>query len=203
MAKTAAELMAELLKDKDFQLKKQEKEEKLAQLEKELEKDEKSIVEDLKKVGVTVGSVWDLVNTDKSYTNAIPVLLNHLEFQHHPRTLAGIARALAIPETNNVEASWTKLLELYLEETPDEEIVKPELRGFKEGLAVALSFLVNENRLDEYMNILKDIRHGESRIILVEGLSSFLNHSKVDNFLKGIKKDKLFGSIAKEILKGK
>lgn len=45
----------------------------------ELSAIERELVFDLKANGVTVASVWDLVNTNESYANAIPVLIEHLE----------------------------------------------------------------------------------------------------------------------------
>ncbi|MBW7877198.1 MAG: hypothetical protein H3C47_14555 [Candidatus Cloacimonetes bacterium] len=40
-------------------------------------------------------------------------------------------------------------------------------RNFKDGLACALFDLVSKKTMDEYISLLKDKRHGKSRILMV------------------------------------
>lgn len=64
--------------------------------------EEEAMVTDLAKVGIEVSSVWDLVNTDKSYPAAIPTLLDHLHRPYHMRIRNGIIRALTTREARGV-----------------------------------------------------------------------------------------------------
>jgi len=201
MAKTAAELLAELSKNKKYQKVKKNREERVKSLEDRLKADEESLLDDLKSAGMHVQSVWDLVNTDSSYEKAIPVLLQHIEKKHHPKTLAGIARSLAVPEATGNPNTWNILYDLYLKTASDESIEIPELRGFKEGLAVAISFLFNEHQLQDVISLIKNDIHGESRVLLVEGLKRYKDLPEIVKFLKALRKDdNVLKKIAKEVL---
>ena len=68
-------------------------EERWKAYEDELRRSEEPLVEALREVGVSVTSVWDLVNTREPYPNALPVLIKHLTGDYHPKVLANIARA--------------------------------------------------------------------------------------------------------------
>ena len=78
MRKTAAELS----KDKKYQVKKKNREEKVKSFEDRLKADQASLINHLKDVGIYIESVWDLVNKNSSYKEAIPVLLQHIALVH-------------------------------------------------------------------------------------------------------------------------
>jgi hypothetical protein len=63
---------------------------------------EKPIVDDLAKAGVRVSSVWDFVNTDKSYARAIPTLIKHLDRADNERVYESLVRALTTGEARGV-----------------------------------------------------------------------------------------------------
>ena len=202
MAKTAAELLAELSKNKNYQKAQKGREERVKSLEDRLKADEEPLLDDLNSVGIHVKSIWDLVNTDSSYEKAIPVLLQHIKKEHHPKTLAGIARSLAFPEATGNPNTWIILYNLYLKTASDESIEIPEQRGFKEGLAVVISFLVNEHQLQDVLSLIKNDVHGESRVLLVEGLKRYKDRPEIIKFLKSLQKDdKALKKIAKEVLR--
>ena len=200
MGKTAAELLAELSKNNKYQEEKRDREERVKSLEKRLKADEAPLLDDLKSVGIHIKSVWDLVNTDSSYEKAIPVLLQHIEKGYHPKILAGIARSLAVPEISGFKNAWNIIYKLYLKTASDESISMPEMRGFKEGLAIILSFLFNEDQIQDVISLIKDRNHGESRVLLVDGLKKFRDRPEVIKFLKSLRKDKVLKIIAKEVL---
>jgi hypothetical protein len=54
------------------------------------------LVEALNDSSLAVKSVWDLVNTKRAYTEAIAILVAHLEHQYPYRIREGIARALTV-----------------------------------------------------------------------------------------------------------
>lgn len=64
--------------------------------------EEEPIIADLAMSGFEVGSVWDLVNTNKTYPTAIPVLLDHLRRSYHARIREGIIRALTVKEAKGL-----------------------------------------------------------------------------------------------------
>jgi hypothetical protein len=73
---------------------------------------EQPIVADLRAAGVSVDSVWDLVNTSEPYPNALPVLIEHLERGGYPdRVVESLGRALAVKPA---VAFWRRLKALYM-----------------------------------------------------------------------------------------
>ena len=64
--------------------------------------EEEPMIADLAVAGFEVGSVWDLVNTNKSYPAAIPVLLDHLRRPYHERIRNGIIRALTVKDAKGI-----------------------------------------------------------------------------------------------------
>jgi hypothetical protein len=90
-----------------------------------LRKDEEPIVNDLRKLGLNVDSVWDLVNNKPSlflkqkftgnYSKAYSTLVKHLEFNYHPKTIEGIIRALTEKQAKDIATN--KILELFDKES--------------------------------------------------------------------------------------
>jgi len=155
MAKTAAELMAELANDKQHQAKKAENERKTDELKNICERDEKDLVRDINNNGFSIKSVWDFVNSQNDYFDAIPVLINHLKIEHHPKILAGIARSLAVPQLADNDELWLILVGHYRSISSDKQIEKPENRGAQEAIAVAIEALANSSRVDELEKLIK------------------------------------------------
>ena len=124
---------------------------------------EQPLVEALREVGYRVESVWDLVNTRARYPSAVPVLLEHLQRAYPPDVLAGIARALAIPEAR---FAWPLLRKLYMEAS---DAAPYEL---KSAFACALSGAADDEVLDDMADLVRDTAHGASRILLLANLAS-------------------------------
>jgi hypothetical protein len=178
-------------------------EEKQKAYEEKLTRDEEPLVKALEKVGVSVSSVWDLVNTSVPYPAALPVLIEHLSGNYHPKTLAGIARALAVRDPFAIEHAWPVALDLFLRTKADELVQEPEMRGFKEGLAVALSALCTEERLPQVFDLIRDPRHGGGRAPLIHGLRRFRKNEEAKKFLEILSNDPYWGDLARKILKGR
>ncbi len=61
--------------------------------------DSKVIQTELEKVGIHIDSIYDLVNTSESYTEAIPILIDLVQKEFpNKRIQEGIVRALTIKE---------------------------------------------------------------------------------------------------------
>lgn len=147
MSKTAAELMAELAKNKEFQIRKGRKDEHFAVLENKYTNDEKMLVEELNEAGFSVSSVWDFVNSKNDYLRAEPILVNHLKVYHHPKILAGIARSLAVEEFSSNDELWCLLVDLYKKTPSDSNLAIPEERGLQTAIATALACLATQKRV--------------------------------------------------------
>jgi hypothetical protein len=129
-------------------------------------KDEISLLADLKKGGCEVNSVWDLVNTNAKYPNAIPVLAAHLEIPHLDRVIAGIARALAVKEAQHL---WPLLASKY--KSASEGVGDDGYPLWaKDGFAVALAEICTADTLPEMIELVSDKANGESRVLLLNAL---------------------------------
>jgi hypothetical protein len=116
------------------------------------------LVEDLRSVGWDVSSVWDLVNIDEAYPEALPVLVRHLGRPYPAVVRDGIARALAV---RRAVFAWDVIRDQYLKEND---------RGAKDGLATALGAMVDRQHLDELIALVTDRRNGPSRLLMLRGL---------------------------------
>src|SRR5262245_26101004 len=55
------------------------------------------IIKDLASIGVTVDSVWDLVDTPRRYESALPVLMEHFQGNYPDFIREALARSFARP----------------------------------------------------------------------------------------------------------
>jgi hypothetical protein len=101
----AWELMQELQNDPEWVAQDAAREAKRQAAELKFRAEEEPMIADLAKLGFEVGSVWDFVNTNKSYSAAIPTLLNHLRRPYHERIRNGIIRALTVKEAKGLAGS--------------------------------------------------------------------------------------------------
>jgi HEAT repeat protein len=157
--KTAAELMAELQADREYMVERERQDEELRRKEAEWRRAEAPLVEQLREAGFEVDSAWDLVNTSTPYPAALPILLEHLERSYPDRVREGIARALAV---RDARFAWETLIRLYRQEEASSNA--------KDGLAVALAAVSDDDVLDDLISLARDSAHGESRLLLLRGL---------------------------------
>lgn len=93
---TAGELIAKLEADPEFRRKKGEREAQMAVIFERRKKDEAGLVAELRAAGYEVDSVYDFVNTEAEYPDAVPILIRHLDLPHESVIRGGIVRALTI-----------------------------------------------------------------------------------------------------------
>jgi hypothetical protein len=156
--KTAAEAMAEFEKDPAFIERRRQREEERRRAEEADARAEAPVVEELRKAGVLVGSVWDLVNSPDTYAQSLPILLGHLQRPYPDAVREGIARAVAVP---GARFAWPLLVKLYSQERGQRT---------KDALAVAVANVADDETLDELIALARDVRHGESRVLLLNAL---------------------------------
>jgi len=143
----------------------------------EWRKAEQPLAEDLRAAGFDVESAWDLFNRKepwnkkervRPYPEALPILLKHLERSYPDRVREGIARALAVRREAwaaagiDIRFAWETLTKLYRQEEVGTDA--------KDGLAVAISAVADDELLDEVIDLAKDVRHGPSRLLLLSAL---------------------------------
>jgi hypothetical protein len=156
--KTAAEAMAEFEKDPAFVARRNQSEAERRHVEEANAHAEAPLVEELRKAGVPIGSVWELVNSANTYAQSFPILLDHLQRPYPDSVREGIARAMAVPAA---KFAWPLLITLFGQE---------QQRRAKDGLAVAISNIADDETLDELIAMARDVRHGESRLLLLSAL---------------------------------
>lgn len=178
---TAAEAVARLARDPEFQRAEAERDAKLQARVREWRRAEQPIIEDLHRVGIDVETPWDLVNTSEPYPAALPVLLRHLERGGYPdRVLEGMARAMAVKPAR---VYWERLRDLYLRATGRDE---------KDGLAVALSVSATTGNVDDLVNLLEDDSRGDSRLLLLESILK-LGGTRGREIVESLRSDPLLG----------
>jgi len=154
---TAAEALAILQSDAEWVRQSKEREEKhnaqVARIQAETESEEKPLLAELATIGIKLDSVWDLVNTDQHYPQAIPVLLKHLPLVHHPIMREGIARSLTVREARGSAGP------LIIQELADEkDLPGSEARW---ALAHALTVVADRNSIPAIKQLLADIRYAD------------------------------------------
>ena len=190
---TAAELMAlkdEMLRsDPKYRAQVEAVEAEREERVRKLREAEKPIVEDLKRAGVDVTSVWDLVNTSDPYPEALPVLLDHLRRGGYPdRVMESLGRALGVGPAASV---WETLRELYL---------AAQGNGEEEGLAVALAASATADHLDALIALLDETSRGSTRIHFLRAIKRVGGKRGLD-VLTSLRDDPLFGKEARALLK--
>jgi hypothetical protein len=147
--------MAELEADPEFVARRTRQQDELRRCEAELRTAEEALVEDLRRAGCLLESVWDLVNTKLPYPQAVPILFEHFTRPYPAPIREGIARALTVREARPY---WSRLRDLYQNETE---------RRVKDALAVALSGIADDTRLSEVIAMASNTLDGPSRIFFL------------------------------------
>lgn len=156
---SAGELMDQLKADPEWVARAQDRERHRIVLEAEIRREEASLVDDLARRGISVSSVWDLVNSRDRYPAAIPVLLSHLSRTYRVEIKEGIARALGVKDAR--ADAWEPILRMLDRET------EPRVR---DGLFVAISGMAGPTDVPKLISLLSERALGPSRIFLVRNL---------------------------------
>ena len=150
--KTADELLAELNNDSDYVAMRARQEAEWVARREEGRMEEAMLLADLRRVGFTLSSVWDFVNTADSYPEAIPVLLDHLRRSYSAIHREGMARALSVREARGIAGpAMIALLR-------DPEVVDQSLRW---ALANALVTVADRDDRDAIKELIDAEPEGE------------------------------------------
>lgn len=165
---TAAELHAELANDPEYQKMRREREAKKAEGVAKLRQEEASLVRELQDAGVHVilnripgqeyegppQSISDLVNTNVSYPNAIPILVKHMHCDYSVEIKEAIARSLSVPEARGL-ASTVLIEEFCTIDDPDS--------SYKWVLGMAIAETATPENVSSVVELVRDKRHGYAR----------------------------------------
>ena len=186
---TAAELMAQLEKNEQFQQQSAHRESVRQETHRMLSEAERPIVADLWDVGCEVGSVWDLVNTREAYAQALPILMAHLRRGGYPdRVMESLGRALAVRPAN-----------LYFDELV-QAFKDASGLGEREGLAVAIAGAAQQKDFDKLRGLVEDQALGNLRIVFLRPLLH-LGGAAGTNLVRSFAEDKVLGLEASALLR--
>jgi hypothetical protein len=189
---TAEEFLARLATNQEYQAKKAERDRLRSEREAALLAEEAPLRADLEATaGISVHSVWDLVNTRASYAAAVPVLMDHLRRPYSLPILTGIARALGTPAAKQ---AWNDLRELF------ESNNESETDGLKFALAVALAGAADDSVMPDVIRLALDKHHGMNRAPFIHALARS-SRSDARSTLIQLKQDEELSWSVRQLLK--
>ena len=104
-------------------------------------KSEEPLLAEIRKLGFELTSVWDLVNFHTDYPPLIPLLVEHLGRDYHPKIKMAIARALIEP-TAKSESVSRALVEELRASLPKEG---GQWEGVQRSITLALSHIAHNS----------------------------------------------------------
>lgn len=185
---SAADLMAELQNDPEYQSRMAAAEAERQERTRRLREAERPIVVDLRAAGLDVDSVWDLVDTSDPYPAGLPVLMEHMERGGYPeRVMESLGRALAVKPS---VAFWDRLRDRWL---------RARDLGEEDGAAVALAACATKSQLDDLIEFLSVEERGQSRIYFIRPLLK-VGGDRGREVVQGLRSDPVFGDEATALL---
>jgi HEAT repeat protein len=125
---------------------------------------------ELRRAGVPVSDLWQLVNAKTQYRAAIPVLIDWLRgidervpAPDRPKLREGLVRALSVPAAR--PAATRVLIEEF------RRAQDPSGLGYRWVVGNALSIVADDSVLDELAALVSDRSYGKARQMLVLGLA--------------------------------
>lgn len=186
---TASDLMNELSHDPDFVRRRQEVNSQFESLADRFRQEEEPLVAALNDVvGVSVKSVWDLVNNTREYRHAIPVLVAHLKYRYPYRIREGIARALTVKYAG--ETAYRALVKQFKDVPHSADAAE---QGFKWALGNAISVVADKTHFDEVVALIRDRHHGASRDMMVLRLADLDQQRATDVLIELLGDDEVVG----------
>jgi len=127
----------------------------------ELSMETKDLIDELKSVGLTIFSIWDLVNTKEPYPEAIDILIKHVSKQYHDKNREGIFRALAVKEARG--KANTPLLVEYNK-------IPIEKNNLRWVIGNTIYVIITPKDIQNILQIVEDKANGLSRSRFVSAL---------------------------------
>jgi hypothetical protein len=121
------------------------------------------VLDDLRSLGVEIGSLWDLYKQPEVHDEAMPVLLSHLQRDYSERTLDDVGNALP---SKPAAKWWDDLADLYI--TTASEAVR-------DRLAAALSACARQKHYQDLLGFVADRSLGASRVYFLRPINRIGN----------------------------
>ena len=161
-SKTAAELLAELQRSPEFAAQKKWREGQDDQRLHELHKEQMQLLSELKNLGISISSVWDLVNSKENYSVAIPILVCHLSFPYSASVKEGIVRALTVDYAGS--EALRQLVQEFRKQNDDSET------SMKWVLGNAIATAARSSDADTLISLATDPSQGKARDMIISAL---------------------------------
>jgi hypothetical protein len=201
----AEDLMRKLAEDQDFVAMRNEKEKQRTAAAAKNQLEEASLVQELRDAHVRVklfripgkeyegtpNSVWDLVNSEVPYPEAVPILVKHLRCDYSQDIKEGIIRALAVKEAGD-EATDRLIEEFVSIKDPDSDL--------KWVIGLSIAATTTEKSADKVAKLALDKAHGKSRGELPLGMLN-VEPAKAISYLQAMVDDPVTSKNAKKALK--
>ncbi|QQT26039.1 HEAT repeat domain-containing protein [Sphingobacterium spiritivorum] len=175
---------------------KEELEESVLLVEKmniELSKEYLGLLAELHDIRIQITDIWNLVNTNRKYPEAIPLLLKYLPMVKHLKNKEGIIRSLTVPEAKGIAVPL--LLKEYYN-TPKE---KHNLRWV---IGNAVNVTITKNNVADIIPLVLDKENGSSRQMFVAALGKIKTEEVKEVLLELINdEDKIIRDMAEKSLK--
>lgn len=139
--------------------------------------DELLVVGALRSQGVTVETVWDLVNTSAPYPHAIDLLIQLLPVVHDVTVKEGIVRALTVREAKG-KASQALISEF------KSAGFGPEVHGLKWAIGNALHTVALPHDAHEILELTKDDRNASTRQFLCRTLGKLKYRASIPTLIR-------------------
>lgn len=136
--------------------------------------EDKYVVDALRRVGIQVSSIYELVNSKSPYPRAIPVLLSVLPNVKNRRIKEGIIRALTVKEARGTGAAKTLIAE-FRQYGND-----ASYSNLKWAIGNALSVVADDEVFEDIVDLVRDQKHGQAREMLALALANMKNTRAID-----------------------
>jgi hypothetical protein len=135
----------------------------------------KPVESEIQKLGIKIDALHQLNDTDfKQHSDLLPILIRHLKYPYFDTVKSIIASALG---TKEAYSAWPVIVDEYRNAPQGRGItVKGDTEelslSYKDSLANTLCDLFRNERIGEYLELLRDKKNGSSRILLLAPLRS-------------------------------
>jgi hypothetical protein len=189
-SKTAAEFLAGLRRSPQFVARERIRAEQSVQREETLRREQIQLLSELKKLGISIESIWDLVNSDENYSVAIPTLVRHLSLPYSAGVKEGIIRALTVEF-----AGSDALCELMKEFRKQNDSSETSLKWI---LGNAIATVAKASDADALVALATDSSHGKARTMIVSALPHVINDKRrLEEILHCLMRDGDVGEFAR------
>jgi len=145
-------------------------------------------VRELRNAGIEVESIFDLVNSRRSYKEAIPVLLRVLPTLEDSWIKEGVVRAIAVPGAPEDVARV--LVREFKNIAPD---APPAQQQLKWAIGNTLSIVAQDHHLDLIAQLVREKVHGKAREMLAAALANMKDPRAIDILLELLDDDVVAG----------